>query len=161
MASFDHRRPPACRQSDPRRGRDRDHYLDTLKPSAELSMASLGEIREALGDARTENLLALFARELSLRPAAVRNRIGCGDLAGAASEAHSLKGAALSIGGSAVGRAAEQVEIALGPGGKSAAGTALHRAMRQLDSAVAATLTALPPGAADPNAAADPHAAAA
>ena len=161
MASLDHRRPPACRQSDPRRGRDRDHYLDTLKPSAELSMASLGEIREALGDARTENLLALFARELSLRPAAVRNRIGCGDLAGAASEAHSLKGAALSIGGSAVGRAAEQVEIALGLGGKPAAGTALHRAMRQLDSAVAATLAALPPEVAAPNAAADPNAAAA
>jgi HPt (histidine-containing phosphotransfer) domain-containing protein len=109
----------------------------------ELDRRQRGEIREALGPVRTTHLLTLFAQELAARPAAIRNAIGRNDFAAAAAEAHSLKGAALSIGGRTVGQAAAALEQVLAAASPVQA-ERLHTALRGLDRAVASTIAALP-----------------
>jgi CheY-like chemotaxis protein len=111
--------------------------------SDDIDCRQLREIRQALGPARTTQLLTLFAQELASRPAAIREALGRSDLAAAAAEAHSLKGASLSIGGRTVGRAAAAIERALEATGPGCAGR-LHAALRDLDRAVASTIAALP-----------------
>ncbi|WP_114227548.1 MULTISPECIES: PAS domain-containing hybrid sensor histidine kinase/response regulator [Sphingomonas] len=103
----------------------------------------LDELRAALGHDRIAQLLSLFAQQLAAQPLAIREAIGRSDLAAAAAEAHSLKGAAMSIGGCAVGEAAAALEQALGCTTRRQADQ-LHEALRNLDRAVASTIAALP-----------------
>jgi len=111
-------------------------------PDWPIDRWQLGSIREALGDERTAGLLALFAGELRTRGAAIRTAIGRSDLAGAWAEVDSLGGAALNVGGRAVGEAAARLRTVLGAG-RGYGATDLHEALRGLDRAIAATLSAL------------------
>ena len=111
--------------------------------SDELDCRQLRDIREALGPARTAQLLTLFAQELAARPAAIRHAVGRNDLAAAAAQAHSLKGASLSIGGRTVGEAAAALERVLATPAPAQA-ERLHAALGELDRAVASTIAALP-----------------
>lgn len=99
------------------------------------------DVRSGIGCKAMAELLALFARELAARPVAIRAGLANNDFAGAAYQAHNLKGASLSIGARAVGEAAGALEVIFGSG---AGGQRLQRALRRLDQAVAATLAALP-----------------
>ena len=111
--------------------------------SDELDCRVLREIREALGPGRTAQLLTLFAQELAARPAAIRHAIGRSDLAAAAAQAHSLRGASLSVGGRTVGQAAAALERVLATPAPAQA-ERLHAALGELDLAVASTIAALP-----------------
>jgi HPt (histidine-containing phosphotransfer) domain-containing protein len=97
----------------------------------------LSEIRSALGHDRLDRLLHLFIGELQERPAAIRACADLGNVAGVENQAHSLQGAAYSIGGVLVGAAARQVEDDAG------SGESLLPALAALEVAVAQTLAEL------------------
>ena len=109
----------------------------TADARAPFDEVQLAQIREVLGDERLATLMRLFTSELEHRPAAIRSLAARGNLAGVQNQAHSLRGAASSIGGVLVGEAAALVE--------RAAGTEqpLEPALKALDAAVAATLVAV------------------
>ena len=89
-----------------------------LQPEASATKSSLidtdriAELRQALGAQQLNELLAMLVAECTTRPPRIRALIAAGDLAEARREAHSLKGAATSVGAAALGRAAHLVEMA-------------------------------------------------
>ncbi len=97
----------------------------------------LSEIRSVLGRDRLDRLLHLFIGELQERPAAIRACADLGNVAGVENQAHSLQGAAYSIGGVLVGAAARQVEH------DAEAGGSLLPALAALEIAVTQTLAEL------------------
>ena len=70
----------------------------------------ISELRKVLGGERLEALMGLLIAECLDRPGRVRKAHARGELAAIRAEGHGLKGAALSIGAIALGRAAEQLE---------------------------------------------------
>ena len=70
----------------------------------------IGRLRAALGPNRLQTLLDLFRAELDHRPDRLRDHLLAGRLDQAKVEAHSLKGAALSVGASQLGQAALAIE---------------------------------------------------
>ena len=72
----------------------------------------INQISVAIGATRFEGLLALLAKELVERPAIIRRAVLAGDIARARNEAHSLKGATMSVGAMALGQAAAIIELA-------------------------------------------------
>jgi HPt (histidine-containing phosphotransfer) domain-containing protein len=117
----------------------RDSAADALLDSERLC-----SVAAAIGIEATAQLIRVFAGELAKRPVAIRWRVAGSDLAGAAAEAHSLAGAALSIGAGPVADAARQVELAAGPGPDVA--TRLPQALAALSRTAEATLAGLPGG---------------
>ena len=75
-----------------------------------LDSSHLDRLRAALGPKRLNALLELFLKELASRPAEIRDHLLAGRLDQAKSEAHSLKGASLSIGAGPLGSAAYAIE---------------------------------------------------
>ena len=88
-----------------------------LPPEAPpLDPRRLDELRGGLGPRRVEALLKLLERELVDRPAAIAQLAAAADLGPLHHEAHSLKGAALSMGAIGVGAAAAALEqVSAGP----------------------------------------------
>jgi PAS domain S-box-containing protein len=78
--------------------------------TAVFERARVEELRGVLGEARFEDLLALLMAECRERPARLRAEQYRGDLAALRAEAHSLFGAAASIGACALGDVAMQLE---------------------------------------------------
>ena len=70
----------------------------------------LDRLRSALGPKRLDALLELFLAELAIRPDGIRDQLLAGHLDQARCEAHSLKGAALSIGAAPLGNTAFAIE---------------------------------------------------
>ena len=70
----------------------------------------LARLRAALGPSRFDALLALFLTELDQRPTDLRDHLLAGRLDQARAEAHSLKGAALSVGASLLAGKALAIE---------------------------------------------------
>ena len=84
-------------------------------PTADSSQAvfdddHLGQLRAALGPKRLRSLLDLLRKEVIERPALIRGHLAAGRLCPATDEAHSLKGAALSIGAGPLSKAAAAIE---------------------------------------------------
>lgn len=71
----------------------------------------IAELRGVLGQQRVNALLGMLVAECVDRPSQIRTAFDRGELAAIRAEGHGLKGAALSIGATALGRAAEQLEI--------------------------------------------------
>lgn len=139
--------PPLAAQSRtvvvPLGGDGTQHQQPRAKAVGDFDRERLAELRAVLGPDRINQLLSLFGRELAARPATIRDAIGRSDLAAAASEAHSLRGAALSIGGRSVGHAAAVIEdVLVVPAPRQA--ERLHDSLRELDRAVASTIAVLP-----------------
>ena len=111
---------------------------DTLPP---LDKAHIDQLRAAIGATRVEGLLGLLAKELAERPALIRNAVVCGDVARARHESHSFKGATLSVGALALGRAAARIE---GAGDLAAMATALASLDRQASRTLHAITSLLP-----------------
>ena len=82
----------------------------TVSVHSPLDLAHLDRLRAALGPTRLNVLLDLFLKELDSRPVDIRDHLLAGRLDQATSEAHSLKGAAVSVGASALGNAAYEIE---------------------------------------------------
>ena len=93
-----------------------DRLMAIAGPIAAPSGASpidedhLQSLRAALGPTRLRDLLGLFLAELDHRPASLRDHLLSGRLDQAKAEAHSLKGAAMSVGASLLGKAALAIE---------------------------------------------------
>jgi len=81
---------------------------ETAEPPFDLG--HLDRLRAALGPKRLDGLLDLFLTELASRPDDIRDHLLAGRLDQATGEAHSLKGAAMSVGASALGNAAYAIE---------------------------------------------------
>ncbi|MEO7411511.1 MAG: PAS domain S-box protein [Sphingomicrobium sp.] len=81
-------------------------------PSTEsaLDMDHVHSLRAALGPTRLHDLLTLFVTELDHRPGSLRDHLLAGRLDQAKAEAHSLKGAAMSVGATVLGKAALAIE---------------------------------------------------
>ena len=77
---------------------------------AAIDHGHLERLRAALGPKRLDALLELFLKELSSRPDDIRDHLLAGRLDQATGEAHSLKGAAMSIGANSLGNAAFAIE---------------------------------------------------
>jgi CheY-like chemotaxis protein len=77
-----------------------------------LEPQRIGELRDALGRFRLEGLLDLLISECRQRPARLRAGLARREINAIRAEAHSIKGAAISIGAAALGEAAEQLEAA-------------------------------------------------
>ena len=77
-----------------------------------LDTTCINQLCAAIGSTQFDGLLDLLAVELEERPAAIRNAVLAGDVERARSEAHSLKGATMSIGAMALGQAAAATELA-------------------------------------------------
>ncbi|UUR07225.1 ATP-binding protein [Sphingomonas glaciei] len=80
------------------------------QPASPLEATVLDGLRDVLGAARLDQLLCLLGTELDERPAAIQRALADRDFAGAAAEAHSLKGAAGNIGALMVSQAAAELE---------------------------------------------------
>ncbi|MEO7814876.1 MAG: PAS domain S-box protein [Sphingomicrobium sp.] len=78
--------------------------------SGAIDEAHLDRLRAALGPTRLQSLLDLFLVELESRPGRLCDHLLTGRLDQAKAEAHSLKGAALSIGANDLGNAALAIE---------------------------------------------------
>ncbi len=107
-----------------------------------LDSATLAELRGMLGPVRLDQLLVLLGAELDQRPSAIRAAIADRDLAAAAAEAHSLKGAAANLGALLVSDAAREIEACLAST-PSADPRRLAGALRHLGAEVAAAQQAL------------------
>ncbi len=106
---------------------------------AALDLGHLDRLRAALGPKRLDALLDLFLKELASRPDDIRDHLLAGRLDQATSEAHSLKGAAMSIGANILGNAAYAIEQLT-----SATDIKVnHRLLDELEQAVIAVRTAL------------------
>jgi signal transduction histidine kinase/DNA-binding response OmpR family regulator len=103
-----------------------------------LDAAVLDEVREAIGQARLDDLLLLLAAELEARPKAVRDALAGREFDRAAAEVHSLKGAAANLGAARVAEMARRVERAIKTA-REGAPDDLARALRDLAEAVAET----------------------
>ena len=75
-----------------------------------LDHGHLDRLRGALGPRRLDALLDLFLNELASRPRDICDHLLAGRLDQATSEAHSLKGAAISVGAGPLGNAAYGIE---------------------------------------------------
>lgn len=75
-----------------------------------LDGAHLDQLRAALGPKRLRSLLDLFLTELDQRPNQLRDHLLAGRLDQVKTEAHSLKGAAWSVGATRLGEAAMAME---------------------------------------------------
>ncbi|MCY7398033.1 MAG: PAS domain S-box protein [Sphingomonas bacterium] len=82
------------------------------REAALLEPRRIEELRSALGNVRLKALLGLLIAECLDRPERLRTAAGRGQLVAIRAEGHGLKGAALSIGATALGQAAEQLESA-------------------------------------------------
>ncbi|WP_310468163.1 ATP-binding protein [Sphingomonas sp.] len=110
---------------------------DAMPPAASpLDPRRLEELRGVLGPRRVEALLKLLERELVDRTATIRRLAAKPDLTPLRHEAHSLKGAALSMGATAVGAAAAALERPL-------AAVHLARALAELERHAGLALTSL------------------
>ena len=78
--------------------------------AAPIDQQHLKSLRAALGPTRLKALLELFVAELDHRPDSLREHLLAGRLDQARAEAHSLKGAAMSVGATALGDAALAIE---------------------------------------------------
>ncbi len=104
-----------------------------------LDHGHLDRLRAALGPKRLDALLDLFLRELASRPDEIRDHLLAGRLEQAASEAHSLKGAAMSVGAAPLAGAVHAIERL-----ETAADMRVNAALIQaMDEAVAALRSAL------------------
>ena len=111
----------------------------TASPPDVLDENHLGQLRAALGPRRLRTLLDLFLVELEERPTKIRNHLLAGQIDRAKGEAHSLKGAALSVGAQNLGQAAsafEQLPDAL-------QSRVNERLLGELEKAVVAAIAAL------------------
>lgn len=80
-------------------------------PAAPLIEAErISELRKVLGNERLDALMGLLIAECLDRPGHIRKAFRRGELAAIRAEGHGLKGAALSIGATALGLVAEQLE---------------------------------------------------
>lgn len=79
-------------------------------PAAGFDPAIADDLLALLGPAGVERLMASFAAELSERPTLIAHLVGDGDMGAARFQAHYLKGAALSLGASAIARACTAIE---------------------------------------------------
>lgn len=77
-----------------------------------FDQAHLAQLRAALGPTRLAGLLELFAAELERKPDLITQLITDRQFSAVAAEAHSLKGAALSVGAGALAEAAAELERA-------------------------------------------------
>ena len=75
-----------------------------------IDNSHLNRLRAALGPTRLAALLDLFLKDLDTRPEEIGEHLLAGRLREATSDAHSLKGAALSIGAGPLGHAAHAIE---------------------------------------------------
>ena len=100
----------------------------------------INQISVAIGATRFEGLLALLAKELVERPAIIRRAVLAGDIARARNEAHSLKGATMSVGAMALGQAAAIIELAPDLAAMIAALAILDRQAEQTRKAIATLL---------------------
>ena len=80
------------------------------REAALLEPRRIEELRSALGSIKLKALLGLLIAECLERPARLRTSLGRGELVAIRAEGHGLKGAAISIGATALGQAAEQLE---------------------------------------------------
>lgn len=93
---------------------------------------------------RYESILRKFAVRQAVAADAIRAALDKGDVAAAERDAHSLKGAASTLGVNLVAQQAGAVEMAIREG--RAADEALSSLARSLDEAMAAIRAALPDG---------------
>jgi HPt (histidine-containing phosphotransfer) domain-containing protein len=113
-----------------------------------LDQVVIAGLEEDLGREAVFELLALFVSESERRRQRIEAAVASGDAATAASEAHALKGSALSMGASALGALALRLERA----GREGNLTLLQSEVGALASVVAESNTALtrafggPPG---------------
>ena len=77
-----------------------------------LDTTNVKQLCAAIGSTNFDGLLGLLKVELAERPALIRLAIAARDPVRARKEAHSLKGAAISVGAMAIGQAAATVELA-------------------------------------------------
>ena len=77
---------------------------------AAIDRNHLDRLRAALGPKRLGSLIDLFLKDLDRRPIDIRDHLLAGRLDQAISDAHSLKGAALSLGAGPLGNAAFAIE---------------------------------------------------
>lgn len=77
-----------------------------------LDTTNINQLCAAIGSTSFDGLLDLLQVEMAERPAAIRIAVIAGDDALARQEAHSLKGACISIGAMALGQAAAMIELA-------------------------------------------------
>lgn len=93
--------------------KDDGHSASDLRP---FSAARLQELQGALSAGSLDTLLAMAAQELATRPTIIAMALADRDISRAVHESHALAGSALSIGASATGLAARQLEGALRTG---------------------------------------------
>lgn len=84
--------------------------VDVEPTVSPLDHEHLDRLRAALGPTRLHSLLDLFLTELDHRPDRLRDHLLAGRLDQAKAEAHSLKGASMSVGATALGEATLQIE---------------------------------------------------
>ena len=107
-------------------------------PDDGFDHAYLGRIRDALGPDRADALLGMFRDELVERPASIAAAVAEGRTDQARAQAHSLKGAAGSVGAVAVAEAARVIEEWPADGAPAALSDALDALCRAADAARAA-----------------------
>lgn len=110
-----------------------------------FSASRLEELRSALGQDSLDALLDMLAEELVRRPATITIAVADNDFGRAASEAHALAGAALSVGATAAGAAARSLEdaVRMASGGERISLTPALRSMRAAAGRAADALPAL------------------
>ena len=108
----------------------------TKPDAAAFDEAALDALEQAIGGAHLRVLLGMLAEEARHKPDVIDRLVAIGDLAAAASEGHSMKGAALGVGAICLGQAArdiEEIEQAVDPvatvGALKAAAVATLRAL--------------------------------
>ena len=110
----------------------------------------IAELTSAVGSERLHALLGLLMTQCLDRPARLRTAWDRGELVAIRAEGHNLRGAAFSIGATALGQAAQELEAV----GSIALAEPLIEA---LEDCAQATLAAIRQMLADPNALADPR----
>ncbi|WP_295430101.1 Hpt domain-containing protein [uncultured Thiodictyon sp.] len=106
-----------------------------------LNRRTLAQLEEDLGAELLPEVLSTFLTETARRLGLLEARVGAGDAAGAADEAHALKGSAGTFGAMALRQAVDEMERS-GRGGDAARLTALLPEVRRLVTTTCALLAA-------------------
>ncbi|AUB82451.1 Hpt domain-containing protein [Candidatus Thiodictyon syntrophicum] len=106
-----------------------------------LNRRTLAQLEEDLGAELLPEVLSTFLTETARRLGLLEARVGAGDAAGAADEAHALKGSAGTFGAMALRQAVDEMERS-GRGGDAARLAALLPEVRRLVTATCALLAA-------------------